>query len=160
MKKLIGVAIIVVLVAVNPLFRAAVHDYSYSEADMRRAVEGTWVLTPAHGAPIHFTVTDKGMHASREGWVRSAGACGERSFVHTAGACGDFSTLELEIASSDLRVHHATFHVWGLDFDTGTLEVDATQDLALSAKIWPDGSARSVDLMVGGQAQPATLARM
>lgn len=159
MKKLIGLAIIVVLVAVNPLFRVAVHDYTYSEADMRRAVEGAWLLTPEHGAPIHFTAIERGMEKPREGLVRAAGACGERSFVHTAGACGDSSELDLAIASSDITSADATFSVYGLDFEHGTLELTGKQ-LSLEARIAPDGHAIRVDLFVGGREVPATLARM
>jgi hypothetical protein len=160
MKKLIGVAIIVVLVAVNPMFRMFVHDYSYSETDMRRAVEGAWTLTPAHGAPIHFTATERSMHATREGLIRSAGACGERSFVHTAGACMDFSTLDLAIASTDIKVEQATFQVFGLDFAKGELELRGGKQLQLRARITPAGIVSEVDLTIAGQQVPATLVRM
>ena len=160
MKKLIGVAIIVVLVAVNPMFRMFVHDYSYSETDMRHAVEGAWTLTPEHGTPIHFTAAERNMHASREGLIRAAGACGERSFVHTAGACMDFSTLDLAIASSDLSVDQATFRVVGLDFQKGELELLGGTRLRLRAELTPDGRVVQVDLTVAGQQVPATLVRM
>jgi hypothetical protein len=160
MKKLIGVAIIVVLVAVNPMFRMVVHDYSYSETDMRHAVEGTWTLTPEHRAPIHFTATERSMHAAREGLIRSAGACGERSFVHTAGACMDFSTLDLAIASTDIPIHQGTFHVYDLDFHFGILELDANQSFQLSANVAPDGRVTSVALRLDGKPVPATLVRM
>jgi len=160
MKKLLGIAIIVVLVAVNPLFRMAIHDYSYSEADMRHAVEGTWVLTPDGGAPIHFTATERSMHAAREGLIRSAGACGERSFVHTAGACEDFSTLDLAIASTDIKVEHATFRVFGVDFAKGVLELDNSPKLRLVAQLATDGKVTSVELTVDDHQVPATLVRM
>jgi hypothetical protein len=160
MKKLIGVAIIVVLVAVNPMFRTVVDDYSYSETDMRHAVEGAWTLTPEHGAPIHFTATERSMHAAREGLIRSAGACGERSFVHTAGACMDFSTLDLAIASTDVSVEQATFRVFGLDFKNGELKLDGGAHFRLSAEVAPDGRVSEPQLIVDGQQVPATLVRM
>ena len=160
MKKLIGIAIIGVLVAVNPMFRMIVHDYSYSEADMRHAVEGAWTLTPEHAAPIHFTATERSMHAAREGLIRSAGACGERSFVHTAGACMDFSTLDLAIASSDVSIDQATFRVVGLDFQKGELELLGGTRLRLRAELTPDGRVADVDLTVAGHQVPATLVRM
>ena len=160
MKKLIGVAIVVVLVAVNPLFRMVVHDFSYSETDMRHAVEGTWTLTPEHGVPIHFTATERSMHAAREDLIRSAGACGERSFVHTAGACMDFSTLDLAVASTDITVEEATFRVFGLDFEKGQLELLGGKRLRLRAQVAPDGRVSEVELTVEGQVVPATLARM
>jgi len=160
MKKLIGVAIVVVIVAINPLFRMVLHDdYRYSEADMRRAVEGAWTLTPEHGAPIHFTATERSMHAAREGLIRSAGACGERSFVHTAGACMDFSTLDLAIASTDVSVEQATFRVFGLEFTDGELRLGGNK-LWILAKLTPDGHASEVELTVDGKHVPATLVRM
>ncbi|MEP6863077.1 MAG: hypothetical protein ABJE66_20795 [Deltaproteobacteria bacterium] len=160
MKKLIGVAIVVVLVAVNPVFRMFVHDYSYSETDIRHAVEGAWTVTPEHGAAIHFTATERSMHAAREGLIRSAGACGERSFVHTAGACMDFSTLDLAITSTDITVEQATFRVIGLDFERGDLELLGGIKLRLRAQVAPDGRVSNVELTVDGHVVPATLARM
>jgi hypothetical protein len=161
MKKVIGVAIVVVIVAINPLFRMVLHDdYRYSEADMRRAVEGAWTLTPEHGAPIHFTATERSMQAAREGLIRSAGACGERSFGHTAGACMDISTLDLAIASSDVRIEQATFRVFGLEFRDGELRLGGANKLWILAKVTPDGHASEVELTVDGKQVPATLVRM
>ena len=161
MKKLIGVAIVVLLVAVNPMFRMVTGTgYSYGEPEMRRAVEGTWTLTPEHGAAIHFTVVERGRHVPREGLIRSAGACGDRSFVHTADACMDTSSLELAITSADSRLDRGRFHVFAYDFEFGVLELDAGNQLVLDAHVDTAGGAYQVEYFIDGKQVPATLVRM
>ncbi|HET9992894.1 MAG TPA: hypothetical protein VFQ65_30370 [Kofleriaceae bacterium] len=161
-RKLIYVAILIVIVAINPMFGPIVglHGYRYGEAEMRHAVEGAWTLTPAHGAPIHFTLRERAVHASGPSWFHQAAACGSRSFVHTAGACMDTSDMELAVASSELDADRARFFVAGLEFVHGELEIETSDHRWIHARIAPDGSADEVTLHGADKTGPATLARM
>jgi hypothetical protein len=78
--------------------------WHYDDADMRAAVEGTWEMTTvANGVHQKWTieVRQAGEAARSErssGLVRSAAACGSRSFVRSAHACESISGMPLEVA--------------------------------------------------------------
>lgn len=137
-RKLVMVAIGLAVLVLTPYFLYSGDDpdveFQFGEAEMRAAVEGTWIvkLTPKQGPArsILFTVEQWGptAHSSRErGWIRSAAACGRRSFIKRAEACVDISNMELKlVAIGDARSSTLSgrFHVFGKRFDRGGLHLD------------------------------------
>jgi hypothetical protein len=87
-------------------------DFKYGEAEMKAAVEGTWLLTlrATDGALSETTLqiaeSSKAQammsptvpgRSYRTGVIRSAAACGTRTIVKSAGACIDASEMPLDI---------------------------------------------------------------
>src|SRR4051812_36656590 len=72
-------------------------NWQYGEVEMRAAVEGTWELTIADTKwTLEIKQRDKGERAEREtGLVKSAAACGSRSFVRNAHACESLSAMPI-----------------------------------------------------------------
>ncbi len=70
--------------------------FQFGEPEMRAAVEGTWTLeVPQTGATpraLTFAIQRAGAPARASldpGWIRSAAACGNRTFIKSAEACLD-----------------------------------------------------------------------
>lgn len=151
MKKIVlGMSPVLIAIAVLVLDPIGFWRFQFDDADMRRAVEGTWQLTLTSqddSRTWRFTIAQRGRaeHASR-GLVRSADACGKRSFVRTAGACLEMSRMPLELAlvdgpRTDVR---GELTVTGLTFEAGALELQVG-DVYVDASIGPDGTVRRAE---------------
>lgn len=169
----VGTSILVVDI-VGVLFGG--EDWQYGETEMRAAVEGTWELTITdQGVAKKWTLgikqSDKADRAEREtGLVRSAAACGSRSFVKNAHACGSMSAMPIEIAVLDGPEKLAAggrFYVGSTRFERGSLEIrlgkdpDDFQNLTASATAGIDPTGKVVKLWAGrsGTDLEATLVR-
>jgi hypothetical protein len=137
-------------------------DFKYGEAEMKAAVEGTWVLTLrstdgtlsettlqiAEGSEAQAMMSPPGPGSHRTGVIRSAAACGSQTFVKSAGACMDTSVMPLEVAlvGSSPRFENASLtgrlYVDGLTFTHGELNLELA-GARLGVTIAPDGSASS-----------------
>lgn len=144
----VGMLVLVVDV-VGPLF--GYENWRYGEDEMRAAVEGTWELTIAE--PDGTTKTWKlgirqrgtAARAERDGWIRSAAACGDRTFVRSAHACITASSMPIEIAvleRPDTPPVSGEFYVNGTTFKRGHLTMHLGSDqqrLHVGASIDPTG---------------------
>lgn len=149
MKLAITAALVLGTLALDPWFGCARPSYDYSEADMKRAIEGRWRLAFDKRA-IELTITEAHpveRHASR-GLVQSAAACGSRSFVNTASACYDSSTMEVEVATPTGK-NRGRFTVAGLQFDRGFFDVEIDK-LYISAQLRPDGEIVAATVLDNG----------
>jgi hypothetical protein len=112
MRRL-AMSLALVAFLVNPWFACTGQDepeFTYGEAEMKAAVEGTWVLTLASGGAnqeITLQVSEsnkalpdqmQAMQKSQRSFVRSAAACGNRTFVSSAHACADSSSMPLAVS--------------------------------------------------------------
>lgn len=151
----------------NPGFACTGEDepaYQYGESEMKSAVEGTWVLSvrqPDGIAVEEITVAvvesskaqpSQSQSSARlhSGLIRSAAACGTRTFVASAQACIDSSEMPLDVTfvagpdnyenapmSGQLAVHSLIFSLGHLQLTLGGLSVNA--------EIGPDGSVLSAN---------------
>jgi hypothetical protein len=134
--------------------------FTFGEAEMRAAVEGTWLLTlrssdgsfsdttlqiaESSKAQAFRTTTPSGHY--RTGVIRSASACGSRTFVKSAGACTDLSDMPLDVTfvSGNPRFQNALlsgrFLVGDLTFVRGMMNL-GLGDVSLGATVAPDGTA-------------------
>lgn len=134
-------------------------DYQYGEAEMKAAVEGTWVVTlegsagapneeitlqvlgPVHAQPYKTQTVQEG----RRGIIRSAAACGTRTFLSSAHACVDSSRMPLTVAmvSGPESYRDAALSgdlsVFSLVFTRGSFGV-TLGDLQVWGDITPDGT--------------------
>jgi hypothetical protein len=127
-------------------------DWTYSESDMRTAIEGRWQISirksdgsvtavtldiAESGAPIGSTYLRS--NGRDRAFIRAAAACGSRTFVRNAGACLDASSMALSVTyaegdesyskaplSGQYMVPSRIFTQGDLDLDLGTLHVSAT----------------------------------
>lgn len=135
-------------------------EFKYGEAEMRAAVEGTWLLTlrasdgtlsettlqiaESSKAQAFRTTTPGGRY--RTGVIRSAAACGSRTFVKSAGACTDLSEMPLEVAfvSGNPRFQNASLSgmllIGSLTFVQGMINL-GLGDVSVGATVAPDGTA-------------------
>lgn len=134
-------------------------DFKYGEAEMKAAVEGTWVLTLrasdgtlsettlqiAQSGAAQAMMSPSGSGSQRTGVIRSAAACGSRTFVKSAGACMDTSVMPLEVAlvGSSPGFENALLtgklYVDGLTFTHGRLSLELA-DALVGLTIAPDGT--------------------
>jgi hypothetical protein len=130
-------------------------QFQYSEADMRAAVEGTWLVnfTASDGTATQVTLRiDEGSGSPTSlrpgGLVRSAYACGSRTFVKSAAACIDVSLMPLNVGvvAGDSAYAGATwsgtFTVMSQVFGSGLLSLNFG-DLHVQANVLPDGREES-----------------
>jgi hypothetical protein len=154
MRKLIVAAVALAVFLITPYFLyQSVTAFRFGEAEMRRAVEGTWTveLTSSAGARRSFTLEIQqarpSERAEREhGWIRSAAACGQRSFIRRAEACLDTSTMPLTlIALGDDRPAslRGRFIVDGKSFQRGTLDL-GIDGHSIFAQLSPTGDVLEV----------------
>lgn len=135
LRKLVVAAVAVAVFLVTPYyFFQRFTSHQFGEAEMRRAVEGTWTveLTPSEGERRSIMlVIEQARSAERaereRGWIRSAAACGRRSFIRDAEACADLSMMPLTLtALGDDRpaLLRGQLVVLGKVFDRGMLELE------------------------------------
>jgi len=137
-------------------------DFKYGEAEMKAAVEGTWLLTLrasdgtvsettlqiAQSGTAQAMMSPSGSGNHRTGVIRAAAACGSRTFVKSAGACMDDSMMPLDIAyvSGSPRFQTASLsgslRVGGLIFTQGYLNL-GLGDVTVGALVAPDGTTSS-----------------
>jgi hypothetical protein len=155
----IAVVFGVLMFLLNPNLACDAGDqFQYSEADMRAAVEGTWLVnfTASDGTPTQVTLRiDEGSGSPTSlrpgGLVRSAYACGSRTFVKSAAACVDASEMPLAITfvAGDGAYASATwsgnFVVPSTVFTLGLLSLNLG-DLRVQANVLPDGRAESATM--------------
>ena len=147
----------------NPGFACSPSDepeFKYGEVEMKAAVEGTWVLTlratdgtvsettlqiaEASKAQAMLSPTVPG-GSYRGGMIRSAAACGTRTFVKSAGACMDMSEMPLDVAfvSGNPRFQgtalSGSLQISSLVFTQGTLNI-GLGDVSVWATVAPDGN--------------------
>jgi hypothetical protein len=133
-------------------------DFKYGEAEMKAAVEGTWLLTLrgtdgtvsettlqiVQSGTAQAMMSPSGSGSHRTGVIRAAAACGSRTFVKSAGACMDMSDMPLDVAfvSGDPRFQGAalsgSLRISSLIFTRGQLSLELA-DERLGATIAPDG---------------------
>jgi hypothetical protein len=158
-RMLRGLVVVVVGVAVFLVTPYFVYDrlltFQFGEAEMRAAVEGTWIVElmpkarPARSITLTIEQSGASAHSSRERrWVRAASACGHRSFIRNAEACLDSSDMELKLiavggdASSKLS---GKLSVSGTRFDRGRLELQI-DDSHVSATISSTGEVLDISM--------------
>jgi enamine deaminase RidA (YjgF/YER057c/UK114 family) len=170
MRK-IAVAFGVLMFLLNP--NLACDDggpqFQYGEAEMRAAVEGSWLVTftASDGTSTQVTLRIEegtGAQTSFEspGLVRSAYACGSRTFVKSAAACLDVSLMPLGVAvvAGDGAYASAT---WSGSFVVGSTVFVSGQlglsfgNLYLQANVLPDGSVASAYLNRASDSAPTDL---
>lgn len=154
LRKLVVVAVAVAVFLITPYyFFQRFTSHQFGEAEMRRAVEGTWTveLTQSNGERRSITLSIEqarsAERAERErGWIRSAAACGSRSFVRSAEACMDTSRMPLTLTAlgddrpASLR---GQLVVDGKVFERGTLDLQLDSHL-LHARISKAGDVLEV----------------
>jgi hypothetical protein len=135
-------------------------QFQYGEAEMKAAAEGTWVITLGNPSNDQITVQVvesskaqadqiRAARGSREGFISSAFACGNRTFVASAHACIDESTMPLDVVfvsgpdtfkdasmSGGLAVHSLVFSQGDFYLYLGSLSVFAS--------IAPDGTVNTL----------------
>jgi hypothetical protein len=139
----------------NPGFACTGQDepeFNYGEAEMKAAVEGTWVVTvgadqiTVQVAEGHEAQPNQ-IQAARPGghFIRSAHACGNRTFVASANACIDSTSMPLDVTflsgpdsyrnavlSGGLTVASTSFSFGYFGLRLGSLSIEAG--------ILPDGT--------------------
>jgi hypothetical protein len=140
MRTTFPAAIVIGLVAfvINPGFACSSSndqpDWQYGEAEMTRAVEGTWRLTLERStgeSAVTFTLAAGGgaNQALTSGPSRTL-QCASREFVRPAGACMDISNLQLAgqvltaEASFGTPAVSGQYTVAGTTYRGGSLSVD------------------------------------
>jgi hypothetical protein len=147
-------------------------DFKYGEAEMKAAVEGTWVLTLrstdgtlsettlqiAETSKAQAMMSPPGPGSHRTGVIRSAAACGTRTFVKSAGACIDMSEMPLDVTfvSGDPRFQgtalSGNLRITSLVFSQGTLNL-GLGGVSVWASVAPDGTTS----LPGGGTMDATV---
>jgi SH3-like domain-containing protein len=165
LRKLVVAAVAVAVFLITPyVLYQRVTAFDFGEAEMRRAVEGTWTveLTTAEGARRSLTLEiEQARSAARvereHGWIRSAAACGSRTFIRSADACMDKSEMELKLtATGDDRPAslRGRLIVVTKSFQRGQLELEL-DDRSLGAQISRTGDVLEVFPYGGGAARLA-----
>jgi len=151
--------VLLAILALNPVFGCLANRFQYTEADMKRVIEGHWKLT-VETRELDMKIRESGSlkrHAS-SGFVNSVSACGTRSFVNTADACVDDSAMDVDVVIAGVT-NQGTFRVFGTTFERGTLEVEVG-GLWLDAHFDATGHVLDVRATQRGNQVTATLARM
>jgi len=95
----LGLALGLLAFVANPM-ACSTDEFDYDEADMRRAVEGTWSVTPLNRetTPFSFVIAQAGGASSANGpsLVSPAAACNNRDFVKSAAGCSSSSSILVE----------------------------------------------------------------
>ncbi|HEU0033488.1 MAG TPA: hypothetical protein VFQ53_22810 [Kofleriaceae bacterium] len=150
MRKLVGGLTLVVAFIVNPLFACHPFEpsFSYGEAEMKAAVEGTWKLA-FRGRELTIRIAQAKaveQHSMRRALVKSAAACGHRTFVKSAEACKDLSELPLTLVAVNepTTKTEGRFVVESTTFDAGELLI-TVDGKRLAAVISPQGKVLRVD---------------
>ncbi len=164
-KPILAIVLAVVAAAavlvLDPMGLFAGPDWQFEEADMRAAVEGDWSLTITEGAvtktwKLQIRQSDRAESSSREtGLVRSASACGNRTFVRSASACGYSTRMPIDITVLDepkAPPAKGFFIVGDTKFEQGQLEIRIGTDLDhmvayASAHISPRGEVLKISTM-------------
>jgi hypothetical protein len=146
-------------------------EFQYGEAEMKSAVEGTWVLvvsrsstSPTEEITLQLAESSKAqpdkmqvMRNGRAGLVRSAAACGTRTFVTSAHACADLSEMPLDVAlvngPADYKdaVMSGRLMVGSLIFTQGDFSLSLGA-LSVHAAVGPDGTVSTVSAYEGSSA--------
>jgi hypothetical protein len=145
--RIAATAIALAVFALNPSFGCGAEEFDFGPDEMKRVVEGTWDLTLDGDPDAHavILVSHSPVRASAPDWspLRSAHACGNRSFIAEAGACGAYSTMTFNVQTvtlaspfrsaltADLRVGGSTFRQGRLTFQFeggGHAEIDLRAD--------------------------------
>ena len=158
MRKLALAAVAAAVFLITPYFLFEAFSCQFGEAEMRKAVEGTWAveIAPREGAPRSILLEIEQARKAKasagapgapagndaragqgrgRGLIRSAEACGHRSFVRSAEACLDSSELALTLTargpdrpaqlSGTFLVVGKTFEQGGLTFQLDGILVEA-----------------------------------
>jgi hypothetical protein len=136
-------------------------DWTYGEAEMRSAVEGTWKLTRASGEAVTLIAkqgTAAKQHGDR-GFVKSAAACSSRSFVRQAAACINMTNMPLDITAAGHEIVGAELVVASTTFTAGTLRFKLDGAL-VEARVDPTGAVESAGLYVPGKDEKIMLQRV
>ena len=147
--------------------------FTYGEKEMLSTVQGPWRVTIDKGnGPVSFTLlVDQAASASarleKQGraFIRSAHACGTRTFVKGAAACIDMSEMPLAVTftSGDTTykdiAYAGTFRVTSLNFTQGDLQFNFGTDW-INANLLRDGTSATniTTSMRINQVTPATIA--
>lgn len=99
--RIAAAAIALAVFALNPSFGCGAEEFDFGPDEMKRVAEGTWDLTLDGEPAAHAVIllSHAPVRASAPGWspLRSAHACGNRSFIAEAGACGSYSTMTFNV---------------------------------------------------------------
>ena len=176
----IAVSLALLAFFLNPGFACSPSDepeFKYGEAEMKGAVEGTWLLTvrapdgtlsettlkiaeSSKAQAMLSPTTPSGSY--RTGVIRSAAACGTRTFVKSAGACVDMSEMPLDVvaAGGDPRFQAVSssgdLSISSLIFSQGTLDLKLG-DFSAWFTVAPDGTTSSPS---GGSIDGTTVVSM
>ena len=152
-------------------------EFTYGEAEMKGAVDGTWLLTlratdgTLSEATLQIAESSKPQAmlspaapsgSYRTGVIRSAAACGTRTFVKSAGACIDMSEMPLDVvvAGGDPRFQAVSssgaLRITSLIFSQGTLDLKLG-DFSAWFTVAPDGTTSSPS---GGSIDGSTVVSM
>jgi hypothetical protein len=143
-------------------------QFQYGETEMRAAVVGNWqvALTDPTGTTQLTLRIEQGAGPQASwrpnGLVRSAHACGTRTFVKSAAACMDISEMPLSVTVVGGNGAYANeswsgkFEVMSLVFSQGQLHL-TFGNLRLEANLRPDGSVESASLYPASFPAPETM---
>jgi hypothetical protein len=162
---LIATFLVTVVLVVDPAFviEADPPPFTFDEADMRVAAEGTWELSHdnrtyrfslSHGGQVRRD--DRTFH----GMISAAEACAnQRSFIRPAAACEVFSDLPLvgTLHADASKQITGGVHVLGYRFERGFLEVRIGDAIRIGAQITSLGVVESVS---STDHKPVTLKRI
>lgn len=157
--------------AINPSFAcgSAEPEYQYGGAELRAAIEGTWLvhITRSDHSSVDLTLQLAQQTVAQEtasgkqtgpSLVRGAHACGTRTLIASAGACVDTTEMPLDVTfvEGDSALDAAVagiFRVDSLVFTTGMLEL-ALGEFRIRAAVDADGNVTSSALIapLGGTA--------
>ena len=144
----------------NPGFACSPADdqgFTYGEEDMLATVQGAWRVTIDKGqGPRSFTLQiDQSetalarLETTGGSLIRSAHACGSRTFVKGAAACLDISTMPLSIAFTEGDdaykdfAYSGIFSVASLHFTQGQLSLNFGEDW-IYATLPPGGTSATI----------------
>ncbi len=136
-------------------------SYTFGEHELRAAVEGTWQLTitspkgSAETYTLAITESDKPQHAARA-WIKSAAACGSRSFVRNASACMDTTRMPLDvrIVAGPATDGSGELMVVGTKFEGAELRL-GLGSRSINASITPKGVVETSSIYDQRLADPA-----
>jgi hypothetical protein len=162
-KLVVGVVAAAVFLITPYFLYDRLFGYQFGESQMRSAIEGTWTLEVTQAGAttrsLSFTIEQASAptHSSREGtWLRSAAACGRRSFIRNAEACMDTSEMQLKlVAVGGGKLGSGLLRVDGKSFRRGYLDLDLS-DLSVHAVVSSAGEVTEASANDG----PVRLARV
>jgi hypothetical protein len=159
MGKASALAVGAVMLLIDPLFacRAPTTPFRFGEAEVRAAIEGTWVV---HMPPDHATRTVVLAIGMQRAATPARVACSRRTMIRSAHACGDSTEVKIEVAALFNRTPiTGTFHAHGLDFGGGDLVLQI-DDAMVHARIDEHGEAERVLVYRDDRRDPATMQRI